>query len=50
MLPRLTFIVFNLDETTYARELAPLVGHYLAMKLGPGWWFYDSINGMTRYR
>lgn len=48
--PRLTFIVFNLDETTYSRELAPLAGHYPAMKLGPAWWFYDSIEGMTRYR
>ena len=47
--PRLTFIVFTLDESTYARELAPLAGHYPAMKLGPPWWFHDSINGMTRY-
>jgi glucuronate isomerase len=48
--PRLTLIVFTLDESTYARELAPLAGHYPAMKLGPPWWFHDSINGMTRYR
>ncbi len=48
--PRLTFIVFTLDESTYARELAPLAGHYPAMKLGPPWWFHDSINGMVRYR
>jgi len=48
--PHLTFIVFTLDESTYARELAPLAGHYPAMKLGPSWWFHDSINGMTRYR
>ncbi|MFQ5857572.1 MAG: glucuronate isomerase [Anaerolineae bacterium] len=48
--PRLTFIVFTLDESTYSRELAPLAGHYPAMKLGPAWWFHDSINGMTRYR
>ena len=48
--PRLTFIVFTLDESTYARELAPLAGHYPAMKLGPPWWFHDSINGMMRYR
>ena len=20
------------------------------MKLGPAWWFFDSIEGMTRYR
>ncbi len=48
--PRLTLIVFNLDETTYSRELAPLAGHYPALKLGPAWWFHDSLNGMMRYR
>jgi glucuronate isomerase len=48
--PRLTLIVFTLDETTYARELAPLAGHYPAMKLGPPWWFHDSIEGMMRFR
>ncbi|MFL7867721.1 MAG: glucuronate isomerase [Anaerolineales bacterium] len=47
--PRLTLILFNLDETTYARELAPLAGVYPAIKLGPPWWFHDSINGMRRY-
>lgn len=47
--PRLTLILFNLDETTYARELAPLAGHYPALKIGPPWWFHDSINGMRRY-
>jgi len=48
--PRLTVIVFTLDETTYSRELAPLAGYYPAMKLGPPWWFHDSIEGMTRFR
>lgn len=47
--PRLSLILFNLDESTYARELAPLAGHYPALKLGPPWWFHDSINGMRRY-
>lgn len=47
--PRLTLIVFTLDESTYGRELAPLAGHYPAMKLGPPWWFFDSLNGMARY-
>jgi glucuronate isomerase len=46
---RLTLILFNLDESTYSRELAPLAGHYPAVKLGPPWWFHDSINGMRRY-
>ncbi len=47
---RLTLIVFTLDESTYSRELAPLAGHYPAMRLGPSWWFHDSIEGMTRFR
>lgn len=47
---RLTIIVFTLDESTYARELAPLAGHYPALKLGPAWWFFDSPEGMLRYR
>lgn len=47
---RLTLIVFTLDESVYSRELAPLAGHYPAMKLGPAWWFHDSPNGMKRYR
>ncbi len=46
---RLTLILFNLDETTYAREVAPLAGHYPALRIGPPWWFYDSLNGMERY-
>lgn len=48
--PKFKLIVFTLDETNYSRELAPLAGHYPAMKLGPAWWFHDSIEGMTRYR
>jgi len=47
---RLKLIVFTLDEATYSRELAPLAGHYPAMKLGPPWWFHDSIEGMTCFR
>jgi glucuronate isomerase len=47
--PRLTLILFTLDETCYSRELAPLAGHYPALKLGPPWWFHDSLNGMARY-
>jgi glucuronate isomerase len=47
---RLTLVLFTLDETTYARELAPLAGHYPSVRLGPPWWFHDSIEGMTRFR
>jgi glucuronate isomerase len=48
--PNLTIIVFTLDETAYSRELAPLAGHYPALKLGPAWWFHDSPQGLTRFR
>jgi len=48
--PRLTVIVFTLDETAYSRELAPLAGHYPCLKLGPAWWFHDSPQGMLRFR
>jgi glucuronate isomerase len=48
--PGFTLILFTLDETTFSRELAPLAGHYPAVKLGPPWWFFDSWNGMMRFR
>jgi glucuronate isomerase len=48
--PGFTLVLFTIDETTFSRELAPLAGHYPAVRLGPPWWFFDSWNGMTRYR
>lgn len=48
--PGLTIILFTLDESTYSRELAPLAGHYPCLRLGPPWWFFDSPEGMTRFR
>jgi glucuronate isomerase len=47
--PDLRIILFNLDETTYSRELAPLAGHYPILRLGPPWWFFDSLKGMHRF-
>ena len=48
--PRLTLILFTLDESAYARELAPLAGAYPCLRLGPPWWFHDSPEGMRRFR
>jgi len=48
--PRLSVILFTLDETACGRELAPLAGVYPALKLGPPWWFFDSAEGMMRFR
>jgi len=50
MEPDLTIILFTLDETTFGRELAPLAGAYPALRLGPPWWFFDSYEGMKRFR
>ncbi|MBN8647319.1 MAG: glucuronate isomerase [Caulobacterales bacterium] len=46
----LSIILFTLDETTYARELGPMAGHYPALKLGPAWWFNDCPEGMLKFR
>ncbi|MFV0336255.1 MAG: glucuronate isomerase [Tropicimonas sp.] len=48
--PGLSVILFTLDETAYARELAPLAGVWPCLKLGPAWWFHDSAEGMRRFR
>ncbi|MFV0358873.1 glucuronate isomerase [Tropicimonas sp.] len=48
--PRLSVILFTLDETAFSRELAPLAGVYPSLRLGPAWWFFDSPEGMRRFR
>jgi len=47
--PRLSVILFTLDETVLSRELAPLAGVYPALKLGPPWWVHDSAEGIRRF-
>jgi glucuronate isomerase len=47
---RFTLVLFTLDESTNSRELAPLAGHYPAVRLGAPWWFHDSMLGMMRFR
>jgi glucuronate isomerase len=46
----LTVILFTLDETAYARELAPLPGVYPALKLGPRLVVPRQPEGMRRFR
>jgi glucuronate isomerase len=45
----LRIILFVLDESTYARELAPMAGYWPSLMLGPPWWFHDSPQGIRRY-
>lgn len=47
--PGFRLVLYTLDETTYSRELAPLAGVYPALRLGPPWWFFDSVLGMERF-
>jgi len=48
--PRLTLIVQTPDEAALARELAPMAGHYPALKLGPGWGAQDGPEALRRFR
>jgi glucuronate isomerase len=48
--PRLRIVLFTVDESTFARELAPLAGFYPSVYVGAPWWFLDSPAGMLRFR
>ena len=48
--PNFRMVIFTLDESAYSRELAPLAGAYPSIRLGPPWWFHDSLNGLMRWR
>lgn len=48
--PKFRMVLFTLDESTYARELAPLAGLFPAVWLGSPWWFHDSPEGLSRFR
>ncbi len=43
-------VVFTMDETLYARELAPLAGFYPVMYVGVPWWFIDAPDAIRRFR
>ncbi len=47
--PDFRLILFTLDESTYARELAPMAGYWPSLRIGPPWWFHDSPQGIRRY-
>ncbi|ANY84084.1 glucuronate isomerase (plasmid) [Microvirga ossetica] len=48
--PNFRIVLFTLDESVYARELAPLAGVFPSVWLGSPWWFHDSPEGMLRFR
>ncbi len=48
--PGFQVVLFTIDETTYARELAPLAGFYPSVFVGVPWWFIDAPEAMARFR
>lgn len=47
--PKFRLIMFTLDESNYAREMAPMAGYWPSLLIGPPWWFHDSPQGIRRY-
>jgi len=48
--PALHLVLFTVDETAFAREIAPLAGFYPSVYAGAPWWFLDTPSAMARYR
>jgi glucuronate isomerase len=48
--PNLTLILFCLDESVWARDIAPLAGFYPAVRIGAPWWFLDAPDSGLRFR
>jgi glucuronate isomerase len=46
--PNLHLVLFTVDETAFARELAPLAGFYPSVRVGAPWWFLDTPDAMLR--
>ena len=45
--PAYRYVCYQGPQTIITSRLA---GHYPCLKLGPPWWFQDSIEGMARFR
>ncbi|HEY0812906.1 MAG TPA: glucuronate isomerase [Pseudonocardia sp.] len=43
-------VLFTVDETVFAREIAPLAGFYPSVYAGAPWWFLDAPDAIRRYR
>ncbi len=48
--PGFHLILFTLDETAFAREIAPLAGFYPSVYAGAPWWFLDAPDAISRFR
>ena len=48
--PNFKIVIIVMDETTFSREVAPLVGWYRSAYVGPAWWFIDSPEAIMRQK
>ncbi|CUH52595.1 glucuronate isomerase [Shimia marina] len=45
----INIVVFTPDASACERELAPMAGHWPALRLGSPWRFRHGVNGIARY-
>jgi glucuronate isomerase len=48
--PTFRMALFTVDETLFAREIAPLAGFYPSVYAGAPWWFLDTPAAIGRFR
>ncbi len=48
--PKFKVVLFALDESGWAREMAALAGFYPSVYVGSPWWFHDNPNAIRRWR
>ncbi len=48
--PHLRLVLFTVDETAFARDIAPLAGFYPSVYVGAPWWFLDAPDSIARFR
>ena len=46
----LHIVLITMDETGYAREIAPMAGFWPSIFVGPAWWFIDAPDAIRRFR
>jgi glucuronate isomerase len=48
--PHLRLVLFTVDATAFARDIAPLAGFYPSVYAGAPWWFLDTPDTIAQYR
>lgn len=48
--PNFKVVLFALDDSGWARDMAALAGFYPSVYIGSPWWFLDNPNAIRRWR